>query len=76
MVSKRCGERVSDFSLPFLAPRHTEPSANRPTQNWKSSGGRERQEIGRVSTRAHIILLSNRGYSAPQIADIHDVTGP
>jgi len=36
----------------------------------------KRQEIGRVSTRAHIILLSSRGYSAPRIADIHDVTGP
>ena len=36
----------------------------------------KRQEIGRVATRAHIILLSNRGYSAPRIADIHDVTGP
>ena len=36
----------------------------------------KRQEIGRVSTRAHIILLSNRGYSAPRIAEIHDVTGP
>ncbi len=36
----------------------------------------KRQEIGRVSTRAHIILLSNRGYSAPRIANIHDVTGP
>ncbi|MCS3827953.1 transposase [Salinibacter ruber] len=36
----------------------------------------KRQEIGRVSTRAHIILLSNRGYSAPQISEIHDVTGP
>jgi len=36
----------------------------------------KRQEIGRVSIRAHIILLSSRGYSAPRIADIHDVTGP
>jgi transposase len=36
----------------------------------------KRQEVGRVATRAHIILLSNRGYSAPQISEIHDVTGP
>ncbi len=36
----------------------------------------KRQEVGRVSTRAHIILLSSRGYSAPQISRIHDVTGP
>jgi len=36
----------------------------------------KRQEVGRVSTRAHIILLSSRGYSAPRIAEIHDVTGP
>ncbi len=36
----------------------------------------KRQEVGRVATRAHIILLSSRGYSAPQISEIHDVTGP
>jgi transposase len=36
----------------------------------------KRQEVGRVATRVHIILLSNRGYSAPQISEIHDVTGP
>lgn len=36
----------------------------------------KRQEIGRVSIRAHIILLSSRGYSAPRISDIHDVSGP
>ena len=36
----------------------------------------KRQEVGRVATRAHIILLSSRGYSAPRIANIHDVTGP
>lgn len=36
----------------------------------------KRQEIGRVATRAHIILLSSRGYSASRIAEIHDVTGP
>jgi Transposase and inactivated derivatives len=36
----------------------------------------KRQEVGRVATRAHIILLSDRDYSAPQISEIHDVTGP
>ncbi len=36
----------------------------------------KRQEVGRVATRAHIVLLSIRGYSASEIADIHDVTGP
>ena len=36
----------------------------------------KRQDVGRVSVRAHIILLSSRGYSAPKIAEIHDVTGP
>ena len=36
----------------------------------------KRQEVGRVAVRAHIILLSSRGYSASEIADIHDVTGP
>jgi transposase len=36
----------------------------------------KRQDVGRVSIRAHMILLSDRGYSAPNIADIHDVTDP
>ncbi len=36
----------------------------------------KRQEVGRVATRAHIILLSHRDYSALQISEIHDVTGP
>ncbi len=36
----------------------------------------KQQEVGRVATRAHIILLSSRGYSTPRIADIHDATGP
>lgn len=36
----------------------------------------KRQEVGRVSVRAHIVLLSHRGYSASKIAEIHDVTGP
>ena len=36
----------------------------------------KRQEVGRVAVRAHIVLLSSRGYSASQIAKIHDVTGP
>ena len=36
----------------------------------------KRQEVGRVSVRAHIILLGSRGYSAPKIAEFHDVTGP
>ena len=36
-----------------------------------------RQEIGRVAMRAQMILLSTKGYTVPQIADIHqssDVT--
>lgn len=36
----------------------------------------KRQEVGRVSMRAHIILLSDRGYSAPKIAELHNVTNP
>lgn len=36
----------------------------------------KRREVGRVSVRAHIVLLSSRGYSAPKIAEIHDVSGP
>ena len=36
----------------------------------------KRQEVGRFSMRAHMILLSDRGYSAPNIAELHDVTDP
>ena len=31
-----------------------------------------RQAIGRVALRAHIVLLSDRGFTVPQIAAIHD----
>src|SRR5215469_4628141 len=30
-----------------------------------------RQAIGRVALRAHLVLLSDRGYGVPQIAEIH-----
>jgi transposase len=36
----------------------------------------KRQEVGRVSMRAHMILLSDRGYSAQEISELHDVTDP
>jgi transposase len=36
----------------------------------------KRQEVGRVAIRAHIVLLSSRGYSAYRIAEIHDVSDP
>jgi transposase len=31
-----------------------------------------RQAVGRIALRAHMVLLSARGYSVPQIAAIHD----
>src|SRR5215471_14656918 len=31
-----------------------------------------RQAIGRVALRAHMVLLSDRGFTVPQIAAIHD----
>src|SRR5436305_1014640 len=31
-----------------------------------------RQAVGRVALRAHMILLSDRSFSAPQIAEIHE----
>lgn len=34
------------------------------------------QAVGRVAMRAHMILLSARGYSAYEIAEIHQVTDP
>jgi transposase len=33
-----------------------------------------RQELGRVAIRAHMILLSARGYTVPDIVQIHDTT--
>src|SRR5207244_12742681 len=30
-----------------------------------------RQAVGRVAVRAHLVLLSDRGYTVPQIATIH-----
>ena len=32
-----------------------------------------RRAVGRVSQRAHMVLLSTRGYSVPQLAEIFDV---
>ena len=34
----------------------------------------KRREVGRVATRAHLVLLSARGYEVPEITDIHSVT--
>lgn len=57
--------------------RHVTPNRRRPTEEEHEELKRmKRQEVGRVATRAHIILLSIRGYSAPRISEIHDVTGP
>lgn len=36
----------------------------------------KRQEVGRVAMRAHMVLLSVRGHSAFDIAELHDVTHP
>jgi len=36
----------------------------------------KREEVGRVAVRAHMMLLSDRGLSAFDIADLHDVTHP
>lgn len=36
----------------------------------------KRQEVGRVAMRAHMILLSDRGYSPSKIADLHDISHP
>lgn len=36
----------------------------------------KRQEVGRVAMRAHMVLLSDRGHSAFDIAELHDVTHP
>lgn len=36
----------------------------------------KRQEVGRVGIRAHIVLLSDRNRSVPEIAEIHDVSTP
>jgi len=36
----------------------------------------KRQEVGRVAMRAHMVLLSARGYSPSTIADLHGVSHP
>lgn len=36
----------------------------------------KRQEVGRVVMRAHMVLLSDSGHSAFDIAELHDVTHP
>ncbi len=36
----------------------------------------KRQEVGRVAMRAHMVLLSDRGYSPSKIADLHGVSHP
>ena len=36
----------------------------------------KQEEIGRVAVRAHLVLLSSRGYSAPEIAELHQVAHP
>ncbi len=36
----------------------------------------KREAVGRVAMRAHMMLLSDRGLSAFDIADLHDVTHP
>ena len=36
----------------------------------------KRQEVGRVAMRAHMILLSDRGHSPSEIADLHAVSHP
>lgn len=33
----------------------------------------KQQEVGRVAMRAHMILLSERGYKVPEITELHDV---
>jgi transposase len=33
-----------------------------------------RQEVGRVAMRAHLVLLSARGYTVPEIVKIHDTS--
>jgi transposase len=46
-----------------------------PTQVEQSELERmTRQEVGRVAMRAHIILLSARGYTVPEIVKIHDTS--
>jgi transposase len=47
----------------------------KPTQAEQSELERmTRQEVGRVAMRAHIVLLSARGYTVPEIVKIHDTS--
>ena len=42
----------------------------------RNSTVRERQEVGRVAMRAHMVLLSDRGRPPSEIADLHAVSHP
>ena len=60
--------------LPAPMPHHTAREPNdKEHAELKRTGARE---AGRVATRAHIVLLSSRGHSAPEIADLHEVAHP
>lgn len=50
--------------------------ANRLIMNATNSSARERKEVGCIAVRAHIILLTSRGYSHQCMAESHDVTDP
>lgn len=47
----------------------------KPTDKEKSELERmTRQEVGRVAMRAHMVLLSARGYTVPQIEEAHNIS--
>jgi transposase len=64
---------IKTASLPMPSPR----TVRSPTDDERAELRRmKQQEVGRVAMRAHMVLLSARGYSAYEIADLHDMTDP
>ena len=53
-----------------MSPRFVRSPTDKERQRLKQM---KRQEVGRVAMRAHMILLSERGYKVPEITDLHDV---
>jgi len=53
-----------------MTPRFVRPPTDEEHRTLKQM---KQQDVGRVAMRAHMILLSERGYTVPQITDLHDV---
>lgn len=53
-----------------MKPRFVRPPTDEERRTLRQM---KQQAVGRVAMRAHLILLSDRGYKVPQITDLHSV---